>query len=102
MNPDIPAETWLRLFGLMCRLKNDILLAQPARRPVSQALLPPSILAFLSKACNITEEDVRACWESMKDIVWQEEVLQWSLIGSEVATEAVFQQHGREYGFRTS
>ena len=54
---------------LICCLKNDILLAQPASQMVEPPdILPPVIVQFLAEALQIS--DVQASWDVLKGQLW--------------------------------
>jgi hypothetical protein len=59
---------------LASRLKDDILLTQPAHISPLQPpdVLPPSITSFLSDCCGLSEDLVDSCWDVLKDMAWQE------------------------------
>jgi hypothetical protein len=69
------------------RLKNPILLAQPAGVSVTEApdVLPPSVAAFLGGSCNLTPSAVEHCWKILKTTIWTY---------TESDVEAAFAEHG--------
>jgi hypothetical protein len=64
----------IQFVACAARLKDDIILTQPANISASQAPdhLPPSIKHFLGQACDIPENYTDACWNAFKDTVWNE------------------------------
>jgi hypothetical protein len=72
--PPVAFEQLVKFVAFASRLKNDILLAQPAtyipagdsRRPV----LPPTIQEFLSEACSISLPSVIIIWEVLAQTAW--------------------------------
>jgi len=65
-------ETVIRFISLASKLKNDILLVQPARVSATEPpeVLPPTIVAFLASTCEMPPADVRHCWDALKGTVW--------------------------------
>ena len=79
---------------LSSRLKDPILLAQPAGISVTEApaVLPPSVAAFLGSSCNLTPPAVENCWKILKTTVWKY---------SESKVETAFADHGVKHGLST-
>jgi hypothetical protein len=59
---------------LASQLKDDILLAQPAKIRVDcpPKILPPSIVFFLASSCNIEDDCAQDCWDTLKQSIWHE------------------------------
>jgi hypothetical protein len=87
----------LRFVSLAAGLKNDILLAQPASHPASEApeALPPSVEAFLGSSCNIPKEFVDGCWAILRGTIWNSDDI------THTDPEALFQEHGHKSGIGT-
>jgi hypothetical protein len=70
--PPVALEQLIKFVAFASRLKDDILLAQPAaflaenRRPV----LPPSIQGFLSDACSIPLTSINIIWKVVFQTAW--------------------------------
>jgi hypothetical protein len=81
---------------LTSRLKNQILLVQPASHHPDDPppVLPPAIVSFLSSACNLSNQLTVDFWDSLKETVWQTAIFDNSLI------EGLFRVHGKDLGFR--
>ena len=87
---------------LTCKLKNEILAAQPAahRPDLVPDFLPPSVEAFLASVCKIPTADVAMLWSILKETIWEkEENGLLSTILDDRAQEAAFRQYGMEHGF---
>jgi hypothetical protein len=74
-------------FTFVSRLKDPILLAQPAGVSVTEApdVLPPSVATFLGGSCNITVSAVTHCWKILQMTIWTY---------TESDVEAAFAEHG--------
>jgi hypothetical protein len=88
---------WKQIFDFITfasRLKDPILLAQPAGISVDEApaVLPPSVAAFLGSSCNLTPPAVENCWKILKITVWEY---------SESKVETAFAEHGVKHGLST-
>ncbi|KAF8237251.1 hypothetical protein L208DRAFT_1517689, partial [Tricholoma matsutake] len=72
---------------LASRLKDPILLAQPAGISVTEApaVLLPSVAAFPASSCNLAPPAVESCWKIVKTTVWKY---------SESKVETAFAEHG--------
>jgi len=71
--PPVTLEQLVKFVAFASRLKDDILLAQPAafnladnRRPV----LPPSVQGFLSDACSIPLPSINIIWKVVFQTAW--------------------------------
>jgi hypothetical protein len=86
-----------RFISVSIRLKDDILLAQPADHPsdVPPLVLPLSIKTFLSSACQISQTLVDDYWVALKETVWNEAT---STV-RDSAIEDLFHEHGQDLGF---
>ena len=86
----------IRFIKCASALRRDILLTQAGRHPSDAApeYLPWSIEYFLGGVTGLSQENVRACWQAMKDIVWSEH------IAAELNIEPLqlFQEAGHELG----
>ncbi|KAJ7576367.1 hypothetical protein C8J56DRAFT_800133 [Mycena floridula] len=85
------------------RLRNEILLAQRAQHSPSDPplFLPPAIIQFLSSTCDITEEQVKKCWELIASLVWTDTDIIRSLQDPK-GLDAFFQNYGADFGFARS
>ena len=82
--PPVVFEQLIKFIAFALRLKNDILLVQPAtfnpagdRHPV----LPPTLQEFLSEACLIPLTSVIIIWEVLAQTAWNTD-LDISPVGS--------------------
>jgi hypothetical protein len=82
------------------KLKDDILLAQPAEHSSTEPpdYLPPSVVVLLSRICSLTESIVEGYWRILKGIVWNEGLANTAMCPE--ALEAQFAKHGQDRGFR--
>jgi hypothetical protein len=57
------------------RLRDDILLPQPAEEPEHNApeILPPSVTRLLADSCNIEIEDVDVLWMELRHLIWDKQ-----------------------------
>ena len=80
---------------LISRLKDDIILTQPAHMSASTApaVLPPAIVDFIASCCNLTEGDVDRIWEVLRDTIWHQ-----AHNYRQEDTMAAFTEHGHEHG----
>jgi len=64
----------LHFITVASRLKDDILLTQPASVPASQPpdILPPSISAFLGDCCDLLPDFVDRCWDILWPAIWND------------------------------
>ena len=72
-HPPVAFEQLVKFIGFASRLKNDILLAQPATfDPASDMLpiLPPTIQEFLSEACLISLLSINIIWGVLAQTAW--------------------------------
>ncbi len=62
----------IRFIKCAAALRRDILLAQAGRHPVDIApeYLPRSIEYFLGEVSGLSQEDLRACWQVLREIIW--------------------------------
>ncbi|THU76521.1 hypothetical protein K435DRAFT_582147, partial [Dendrothele bispora CBS 962.96] len=85
-------------FILVCtRIKNNILLLYPSNYHPNTVppLLPDESIAFLQRTCNLDREDVEACWNAVKEDVWQgDKVLKG--VEHDKALQQTFQKYGGE------
>lgn len=101
LNPDLfQALTLSQIFNfisLASRLKDDILLTQPAKVPATHppTVLPPTITTFLGKACNLPQAHVEQCWDILKDTIWDPATVSQN-------SDSAFPQHGYHSGLSTS
>jgi hypothetical protein len=81
---------------LTSRLKNEILIVQPANHQPDDPplVLPPAIVSFLSSACNLSNQLTVDFWDSLKETVWKTAICNTSVI------EDLFRVHGKDLGFR--
>jgi hypothetical protein len=91
--------TWeqvVQFVALASKVKNDIILAQPANVPESEPpdVLPPSVTAFLCDSCKLTPAHVEDCWKVMKGVVWR--------TPPSISIETTFAEHGHQYGLGMS
>ena len=91
--------TWEQLVQfttLASKVKNDIILTQPANVPESEPpdVLPPSVAAFLGDSCMLMPAQVEDCWKVMKGVVWR--------TAPSIPVETIFAEHGHQYGLGMS
>jgi hypothetical protein len=69
---DITLTTIIRFLILAAKLRNDIILTQPATLSATDPpdILPPSIAAFLGDCCDLPPHSVDHCWGILKAVVW--------------------------------
>lgn len=105
LRSDVDASKTLTLASLFrfityaARLKDDILLPQPARHSplISPDLLPTTVLNFLASACGFSLATTEHCWSILKDIIWNSE--DFTLEQTKVeACSRVFLAHGHTFG----
>jgi hypothetical protein len=86
------------LVSLASRLKDDILLAQPAHLAADcpPPILPPSIITFLSGSCKITVHEVEICWSLLKQTIWDGRDTQVAI------DRGLFASHGFAHGLSTA
>lgn len=91
----ITLENLMKFVIYAGKLKNDILIVQPAEHPPLEPPdhLPRSIESFLNQACGLVDDQVSHCWAIVKDMVWSEE----PSISEEQNTTA-FREHGYDKG----
>jgi hypothetical protein len=87
--------TWeqvIQFVTLASKVKNDIILTQPASMPESEppAVLPPSVAAFLGDSCKLAPAHVENCWKIMKGVIWT--------TPPSIPVEPIFAEHGHQYG----
>jgi hypothetical protein len=89
---DISLHQLFSFVTLISRLRDDILLAQPANvsASVAPAILPPVIVEFISSCCDLPEDAVDCIWGVLKDMVWNG--------GYHQDTLGSFFKHGLERG----
>ena len=88
----------IKFTNIAACLKNDIILVQaadhfPDKPPLA---LPPSIIVFLGRACDLSHSAVVDFWDSLKETVWEHDPV------FDQSVEDLFQIHGRDLGFRES
>ncbi|KAF8968974.1 hypothetical protein BDZ97DRAFT_1654410 [Flammula alnicola] len=88
-----------RFVTYAARLKDDILLPQPAHHSplIAPELLPSSVLRFLASACGFSVAATEHCWSILKDIVWNSEDFAPEGTNFE-ACSRVFLAHGHTFG----
>ena len=74
-NPAVSDITLSQIFhfiSFVSRLKDDILLTQPAHwsATVPPDILPPSVIEFLSDGCDLAQEKVETLWGILKSNIW--------------------------------
>ncbi|KAF8911997.1 hypothetical protein CPB84DRAFT_1841711 [Gymnopilus junonius] len=88
-----------RFVTYAARLKDDILLPQPATlsHSIAPELLPRTVIHFLSTACDISVQTTERCWSILKDLIWSSN--DFAPEGSNFeACERVFLAHGHTFG----
>ena len=91
--------TIFRFVTYAARLKDDILLPQPAHHSHSVApdLLPSSVLQFLASACQISTNTAENCWNILKETIWNS--IDFSPEGNNFdACAKEFLTHGHAFG----
>jgi hypothetical protein len=71
--PPVHLEQLVKFVAFASRLKDDILLAQPAAFNVAEnrcPVLPPSIQGFLSDACSIPLPSINIIWKVVFPTAW--------------------------------
>ncbi|THH18979.1 hypothetical protein EUX98_g8864 [Antrodiella citrinella] len=74
-------------------LKNDILLSQRTTHNAPDcppAFLPDSISTLLARTINVSLQDIRTCWTELKDMVWDDALVECLTASPEV----MFARHG--------
>jgi hypothetical protein len=91
-------NTIVHFVNLASRLKDDILLTQPAFVSPLQppSTLPPSARQFLSDACGLPPPDIDCCWDTLKGVIWEPLNLPQDRV------ERDFTNYGHSRGFSTS
>ncbi|THU84661.1 hypothetical protein K435DRAFT_586176, partial [Dendrothele bispora CBS 962.96] len=81
---------------LASKLKKEILLAQPSNTALDHApeFLPSYMIAFLSSACSMSNEEVKECWKVIQEEVWSFD----ERVGSFEHCQKSFTKHGRVCG----
>ena len=72
--PPVAFEQLVKFVAFASRLKDDILLAQPAAFNLTDnkcPVLPPTIQGFLSDACSIPLSSINIIWKVVFQIVWK-------------------------------
>ena len=74
------------------RIKNDIILTQPASHTpfIPPEYLSPAVQGFLAEVLQVNVHTVQQCWAAFKDLAWNEEYIT-QLDGN---SEEVFQCYG--------
>ncbi|THU90046.1 hypothetical protein K435DRAFT_676614 [Dendrothele bispora CBS 962.96] len=83
-------------FILYCnRLKRYILMIHPSNHQprITPKDIPLETRTFLQKSCSMDNDDVEACWDAVKDVVWQEDPI-LAQVKDEASLQSVFSQHG--------
>jgi len=93
--PNLLLSQVLALVYLSMHVKKKILLLYPSIHPPEAT--PPDLLletrTFLARSCSLTDRDVEACWDTVQDLVWQEdEIIGRVKNGS--AVDSTFFAHG--------
>lgn len=98
--PELQLGTLFQFLSLSTRIRNDILLVQPAAHNPEEP--PPflswGVIAFLSVACSLSAESIKTCWAALKNIVWSG-VLDCP---DDMSTLRIFEQYGHRHGFSKS
>ena len=89
----------VRFVTYAARLKDDILLPQPACHSplIAPDLLPASILNFLASACRFSLATTEHCWSILKDIIWNSDDFAPERTNFK-ACSCVFLAHGHTFG----
>jgi len=95
-----PLPQIMRYISVAACVKDDIILAQPAGHRLDEPpdFLPPSIVTFLGRVCNLTDALVNDFWVALKGTIWHGEA---GATGQEKSMEDLFRKHGQDLGFRT-
>ena len=100
--PSLTLQQLLLFFTLATKLKHEILLVQlstysPQTAPL---FLPSAIIGFLTEACGFDANTVTQ-WMLLKEVIWQEDHSTFTGV-SNADIEAIFHQHGHDYGLGKS
>ena len=70
--PEVKLNQFVQFIVLGRKLKDDILLAQPAKIPATEPpeFLPPSVERFLQDSCNMVDVCVLKPWELLRELIW--------------------------------
>ena len=92
-----PLLTLIKFASFAARVKNAILLAQPANHTPDQppAVLPPLVLILLSRVCQVPGGLAERMWTAVKATVWMMDD------GVSRTNEDMFREHGADLGFRS-
>ncbi|TEB17856.1 hypothetical protein FA13DRAFT_1649942 [Coprinellus micaceus] len=93
----IKFEHLLRFITLSSRLKDDILLPQPATHPenVPPAVLSPALQVFLSAACPLPSAIIPSLWKALRTVIWDPGTLS---VFEPSAQMAAHLRHGHNVG----
>ena len=94
-NHSFTFEQIIRFVTLSSRLKNDIILVQPADFRVNsgrQPVLPPAVQQFLSRACSIPLELINNVWGIFGQTAWTTD------IDHLLPDAQIYEEHGRSLG----
>jgi len=96
VHPDLSLCQVMRFILLATRLKNDIILVQPADLKVDKApdILPHSIKIFLEHSCLMSIPCVDSCWDTLKSFIWENPL--------QKTDQELFSQHGHHLGLSMS
>lgn len=90
---------------LSAALRREILLVQPSDHPsdIAPKHLSPSIHEFLAKSCHLSQLEVLALWNELKDMVWHLEAdILLESVQNSASFESLFQKYGGILGFSTA
>ncbi|KAF8952648.1 hypothetical protein BDZ97DRAFT_1744898, partial [Flammula alnicola] len=71
--PPVSFEQLIRFVAFASRLRNEVLLVQPAAFNLvgyTRPVLPPTIQEFLSEACLITLPSINIIWKFLAHTAW--------------------------------
>jgi hypothetical protein len=105
LRSDADASKMLTLASLFrfvtyaARLKDDILLPQPARHSplIAPDLLPATVLNFLASVCGFSLSTTEHCWSILNDIICNSEDFTPERTNVE-ACSRIFLAHGHTFG----
>ncbi|KAF8219600.1 hypothetical protein L208DRAFT_1417992 [Tricholoma matsutake] len=90
--PELSFTQVQQFMTLASKLKDDILLAQPASIVASgpPEVLPPIVAAFLKNSCRVSAICVQECWAALRMPIWTDNI--------ESSVEESFAVHGHSFG----
>lgn len=93
--PNLLLSQVLVLVYLSVHVKKKILLLYPSTHPPAATPLdlPFKTRNFLARSCSLADRDIEACWDTVKDLVWQEDEI-IGRIKTGPAVDSTFSENG--------